>query len=778
MSLLNVQDSSIVKNTATNKAGQFSLNNVSNGKYFLLITGIGFQKKWTNTINISEDKKEIVLPAIALKSIAQQMQEVNVIAKKPFIENKIDKTVVNVDASPTSSGLTALEVLEKTPGVTVDNDGNISIKGKTGVMILVDGKSTFLSGQDLTNYLKNLSANQLDQIEVMTQPSAKYDASGNSGIINFKTKKNKSAGFNGSINATAIFANYFKNTYSSNINYKQNKTNVFANVGYSNWQGFNDIRIQRSFRLNDKTQSNRYYEQSTFGKFSSYPANLKIGLDYSVSKKITIGVAANGTYGVSNFRADGINNIFDSSHNLAGYNRSISQTRDPIRQGGLNANFKYTSGKGAEITADADFIHYQPTSNQFSNNYLYNANNSLTEDPYLLNGTLPTIIDIQSFKSDFSKTLKYKIKFESGIKSSIVNTDNDAQYTFYDASQQTWQKDQGRSNHFIYRENINAAYINLQKDFKKWGVQLGLRAEQTISNGHQDINNSDFKLNYTKLFPTTYISYKENENNMFALSYGRRIERPGYHDLNPFQYLLDRYTYQQGNPLLQPQFSHNVELSYNYKGALNIAANYSTTDGIINDILKAEKSGSNYITYVTKENIASSQNVGLSISFNKSIKKWWTTNVYFHAYNNTYKGMVDNQPIHVSFASFDANMSNQFILGKGWTSEVTGFFNYKNLVSSVILARPMGMFSLGVGKQILNKKGTIKFNLRDPFWLMHFDGYTAMNTYTSAVQSKWDNRRAIFAFTYRFGKANGQQQKRRSSADEEQNRVGGNNNNN
>lgn len=342
-----------------------------------------------------------------------------------------------------------------------------------------------------------------------------------------------------------------------------------------------------------------------------------------------------------------------------------------------------------------------------------------------------------------------------------------------------WLKDYGRSNHFIYHENINAAYINFQKQFKKWGLQFGLRAEQTISKGHQDVNNSDFIKNYTKLFPTTYISYKVNDTNTFAISYGRRIERPGYSDLNPFQYLLDRYTYQQGNPLLQPQFSHNIEVSYNFKGQLNIALNYTSTQGIMNTVLKTEKAGNNYISYAIKENIASRINEGLAITYNKPIKKWWTANFSANIFNNNYKGIVDKESINVNITSFNFNLSNQFTFKKGWTSEISGFYNYKNLVSSVILAQPIGMFSLGIGKQVMKSKGTLKLNLRDPFWLMKFQGFTAMDKYVTNFQARWDNRRAIIAFTYRIGKNGSQQPKsRHSGAEDEQNRVGSNTNNN
>lgn len=406
VSLLNNKDSAVLKTTISDKLGEYTLDKLKPGKYLLAVSGVGVQKTYTSVFDLSKENEQIKIPDISMVIKAKGLQGVELVSKKPFIENKIDKTVVNVEASPTSSGLNALEMLEKSPGVSVDNDGNISVKGKSGVIVLVDGKSTYLNGQDLTNYLKNLSANQLDQIEIMTQPSAKYDASGNSGIINFKTKKNRSVGFNGSLNTTAIFANYFKNTNSFNFNFKKNKVNFFGNIGYSHWIGFNEIHVTKEFRTNAKSNSGRFYDQNTFGKYIGIPLSAKAGLDYNLSKKISLGIGFNSSIEDQSFTSSGINNIYDSIHNLVAFNSSLSQSKDPQKNFGSNLNFKYTSTAGDELTADADYIIYRTKSKQFSNNYLYKPDKSLEEEPYLLNGNLPSNIDIYSFKSDYNKTLK------------------------------------------------------------------------------------------------------------------------------------------------------------------------------------------------------------------------------------------------------------------------------------------------------------------------------------------------------------------------------------
>lgn len=776
ISILHQKDSSLVKAEVSKKDGSYNIDRIKEGDLLVSISRVGYITVYKN-ISIRQDAAAIDLGTIDIKQGNTNLGAVTIVAKRPFIENKIDKTVVNVDASPTNTGLSAMEVLEKSPGVSIDNNDNISVKGKSGVIILIDGKPSYLSGQDLANYLKNMPANQLDQIEIMTQPSAKYDASGNSGIINIKTKKNRANGFNGTFSTSAIFANYFKNTNSINFNWRQNKLNLFGNYGYAHWEGFNDINIDRQFRNSRNSGYNRYFTQNTYGKFLGEPQNFKLGADYSMNKKTTLGVVVSGLVDKRQFTSNGRSMIYDSLQHFVSYNIANSQNKDPWTNLGFNGNIRQLIGtKGAELTADIDYILYRTKGNQFSNNYLYDKEDKLVQDPYLLKGYLPATIDIFSFKSDYSQTLKADIKLEAGFKTSYVKTDNDAQYIYYNKGTNNWKTDSTRSNHFIYKENINAAYINLNKQYKKWGVQLGLRAEQTIASGDQLAKNSNFSINYVKLFPTTYVSYKLNDNNTFALSYGRRINRPGYQDLNPFQYLLDQYTYRQGNPNLQPQLSNNVELSYNYKGQLNVALNYTTTKGIINDVIHTFKIDSSYYAYQTKENLADNTNMGLSINWNYPVTKWWTTNLFTNLYNNHYKGLLVNngvnEKIDISATSFMVNVSNQFTFKKGWTGEISGFYMSKNLNGGVIVAKPMGVFSFGAGKQILKTKGTIRVNLRDPFWIQKFRGYTELDNLSTQIRSKWDNRRYIITFNYRFGKTMQQQARRRNAASQdEQNRV-------
>ena len=779
VSLLKSGDSILVKLALTDHNGRFEFERIAFGKYLLSVTHTGFNTGYGKPLTLSADHTLIQTQTISLMPSGNSLGTVTVTGSRPLIENKIDKTVVNVDASATNTGLSALEVLEKSPGVSVDNDGNISLKGKAGVLVLVDGKPTYLTAQDLSNYLKNMPSNQLDQVEIMSQPPAKYDASGNSGVINLVTKKNRNNGFSGTVTTSAILAIYFKNTNSFTFNWRKGKTNIFGNYGYSYWEGFGDINIDRSLRADAATPFNRYAAQQTFGRYSDRGHTFRAGIDYFANKKTTIGFAINGTTDNEKFGSRSLTNFYDSLHNFVQFNNAQSENRSPQTHLGFNANLlQKLNDKGREISADADYIFYNTQGTQFSNNYLFNSDKTASEAPYLLNGRLPSLISIYSLKSDYKHPLKGDASLEAGIKSSYVKTDNNADYTLFDNATQTWLPDTAFTNHFIYRENINAAYINWQKKIKKFSLQLGLRAEQTVSDGNQTTKGIRFRKNFLQLFPTAYFTYHPNDNNSIGISYGRRIERPSYENLNPFQFQLDRYTYQQGNPNLQPQFSNNVELSYNYKGQLNISGNYTLTTDIINDVLITIKqpNDSNYTTYLTTQNIASQRNVGLSVNYNKQLMKGWTLNAFFNLFNNHYDGVIDGEPVNVAITSFNGNVSNQFSFSHGWTAELSGFYYAKDYVSSAILADGRGMFSLGGGKQVLNGKGSVKLNLRDPFYLMSFTGNTELKQGLTHFHNRWDNRRMILTLVYRFGKTMNNAPRHKEAAAEEQSRVGGNNN--
>ncbi len=762
-------DSTTLEQVISNKNGDFEIGEVSKGKYLISITYVGAQVFYSTIFELNEQHPEHDFKTISLIS-ASKLADVTVTSKKQFIEQSIDKTVVNVDASPSSVGLSAMDILEKTPGVSVDKDGNISLKGKQGVLVLIDGKPSYLSGQELANYLKNMPSTMLDQFEIMTNPPAKYDAAGNSGIINIKTKKSKTKGFNTSVTVGSGMGKYAKANESINLNYRTGKLNLYGNYSYSYNKGYQSLDLTRRFRDSAQKNISSIFNQHSdmYPKYHSH--NIKLGMDYYLTKKTTLGIVLNGNFNPGTFALNNTTDIYDADSKLQNITTTNSSSKDKWKNYGVNFN---TDTKldtaGTDLSSSFDYIYYNSASNQLFNNYFFDDAGNTTTPAQILRGYTPSIINIYSGKIDYSHPLKHNAKFEAGVKSSYVNTDNLAAYDTL--ANGKWINYVGRTNHFMYKENINAAYVNFSKDLnKKWSAQLGLRLENTSSKGEQLTTGESFKRDYTDLFPTAYLSYKMNDKNQFGLNYGRRIQRPDYGDLNPFYYFLDIYTYQVGNPYLKPQFSNNIELSHSYKNMLNTTLAYTSVKDIIQQQL--EQVDSTHTTYVRQSNLAQQKSLTLSINANVPITKWWKANMYVQGGYNKFKGFINESVIDVSGASFNTNIQNQFTLPKGWSMELNGYYNSRANYGT-ITSLPQGSLGFAVSKNILKDRASIKLNARDFLGIQQWRGVSKYQNVDVNIKNHWDSRVVNISFTYRFSKGKTAEHKQGGAADEEQGRVKG-----
>jgi outer membrane receptor protein involved in Fe transport len=788
--LLKAADKALVKVAITDKNGNFTFEKIAEGNFIISFMATGFTRQFSEPVTVTAAKPSVKMPVTELVVLSKSLEGVTVVAARPFIEQKLDRTIVNMDASPSNAGATALEVLEKSPGISVDNDGNISLKGKQGVIVMMDGKPTYLSPADLANVLRNLPASALDQIEIMTNPSAKYDAAGNSGIINIKTKKSKTKGSNGSItagNTSSLFRNngkeelLWKPTFSVNYNYKKNKINFFGNFVYNYREGRGMLDI-KSLYYQDGKQLDSISRVNTAFRFRNNNYTLKLGLDYSPNKKNTFGIVLNGFL----FAGRPTPLTYTTFSTLDGdvFSRLNSLTTNKLSWNnfGTNLNYKHVfDTTGTELTLDLDYSHYKNVSDQLLSTGFFDGNYNQTADSMFLKGHLPGAIDIYSLKSDFNHTYKSKIKLEAGIKASYVKSDNLVNYLRKAGN--TWVSD-SRNNHFIYTENINAAYLNASKSFKKWDVQTGLRMENTNTKGVQTLDNSTVSRSYVSLFPSVFVSYNASAKNTFTVSASRRLQRPNYQDLNPFTFFLDSLSYRQGNPYLTPQFSYNYELKHTYDNKLSTTLNYTVTTDVISQIIKRKRGTNNeLIGFLTIDNIAKYTNTGIAISTPVKFAKWWNVNLFLNVYRNHYTGtyistenaqskVVD---LDLAYTSFSININNSFTVGKGWTAELSGFYNYKN-VQQLSLTFPMGQLNIGLAKNnLLKGKASIRLNARDPFGWMRFKAQTQYGNVDISVVNRFDSRQYGVNFTYRFGKQQGQSRRRSSATEDEQRRVGAGN---
>lgn len=770
ITLLRAKDSSVAKISVADKTGHFGFEGLPEGRYLVSITAVGHVPGYSETFEVGPSTGDITLKTIELVPAVKTIGAVSVTARKPLIEQKLDRTVVNVESSITAVGGSALEVLEKSPGVTVDKDGNISLKGKQGVVVMIDGRPSYLSGADLANMLRSMSASQLEQIEIMTNPPAKYDAAGNSGIINIKTKKNKQFGYNGSLTTGYTQGIFPRFNESGNFNYRNGKVNVFTSLNYSRGHRKELLDISRNFRDENTKAVVSIFDQSSKMTNENHFYNAKAGLDYFATKKTTLGFVLSGYYNPSIWTSRTTTDIFDPNNVLSSKTTAFSQNKEKWHNFSANGYFKTVlDSAGQEFSADLDYIQYRSTSVQPLISTYYNNIGQVTGTPDTLNGNLPQDITIYSAKADYVKPLAKGARFEAGFKSSYVKTDNNASYDSLRNGQLI--HDYNRSNHFVYEENLNAAYVNFSSPLgKKWSGQFGLRVENTNAKGNQLTTGVVFKRNYTQLFPTVYLQYTANEKNQFVINYGRRINRPDYGDLNPFIHFLDRYTFEQGNPDLKPQFSHNIELSHTYGGFLTTTANYSHTTDIIQQVIEQREATNE--TYVKKANIATQNQAGLTLTAFKQVKKWWSGSVYANVAYNQFKGIVNNEPISIGITTFMAQVQQQFKWGKGWGAEISGFYRSKGL-EGVIFIRDIKQFNAGFSKQVLKGKGTLKLNFSDFTRGAVYKGYSKYGTVDARFKNTNDQRAVALSFTWRFNKgklkANGGRQE--GGASDEQNRV-------
>lgn len=772
ISLLRSRDSVIIKTAITDKEGNFLFENIKDGAYLVVASSLGHDKVYSKPFILEPGKNSIDAGILRLILLNKNLKEVTVTSKKQLIERKIDRTIVNVDAAISNEGSTAMDVLEKSPGVTVDKDGTISLKGKQGVLIMLDGKPSYLTGPELANLLRSMPSGNLDQIEIMTNPSAKYDAAGNSGIINIKTKKNKQKGFNGSINLAYGQGKYPKTNNSLNLNYRNGRFNVFSNISINYRENFNQLDILRKYKNADKTL-NAIFQQTAKERRFNNNFNAKIGADFYASKKTTLGIVLTGFTTPSHQFGNNTSFLKGSTGIIDSIVVAASSETSSWRNGAINLNFRHQfDSTGRELTADVDRLVYNSHKDQNFVNSSYTPAWELKNIDQLV-GELPSLINIYTAKLDYVHPLKNGLKIETGLKTSFVETDNTAGYFNVVGAAKT--PDYDKTNQFVYKENINAAYINMNREIKKWGLQGGLRLENTNYSGNQFGNpqrrDSSFKRSYTGLFPTMFVSYKANVKNQFGLSYGRRINRPDYEDLNPFLFFLDKYTYGAGNPFLKPSYAHTFELSHTFRDFLTTTLNYANTKDLFNEVF--EQKG--YATIVKQGNFGSANSASLSVSAQVPVEKWWTAVIYSEYNYNDYRGLLNGEYVHAKGGNYLININNQFKFKKGWSAELSGFYRSSGIEGQIII-RPMGQLNAGVQKQVWKNKGTIKLNIRDMLYTMQTNGKINFQRTEASFHQQRDSRVATVSFAYRFGKPiKGTQKRNTGGAGTEQNRVKGGN---
>ena len=749
---------------------ELSLTSVSE-TYQIAIDNPGYKPYLSLSLIIDQSQQELLLPQIALETQKiNELNEVVVKKKKAFIENKIDRTVVNVEAFITAAGGDAMDVLEKSPGISVDQNGTITFKGKSGVQVFIDDKPTYLSGAELEAYLKSLPASTLDKIELMTNPPAKYDAAGSAGVINIVSKKSKAKGFNGSATSRVSVGKRTHTRQGLNLNYLNDKVRVFGNIGYAYQNPINDLFIFRRFKNADSTTKSLFY-QNSFIESKVQTTNAKIGLDYYISNKTTFGIGVSGIFKANNQKTDVKSDLTNAASVVDSSIIARNREKETFKNAGINLNFRHDIDTiGQKITVDLDYLKYDTETKQTFNNFIYQPDNTLSSQDEL-RGLLPADIAIYSLKSDYTLPLKNQGSFETGYKASFSKTDNIADYR--DVINGNEVPNYDTSNHFKYDEIIHAGYINFNTNYKRFTFQTGLRLENTTSKGNQLGNvekpSSKFERNYTNLFPTVYVQYKLDSigNNQLVVNYGKRINRPYFQDLNPFVSPLDKFTFYSGNPYLNPSFSDNYELSYRWKQYFSTTLSYGSSKDEINETIEIKDE----IYYSRPGNIGKSQFYSVNVNADIPFYKWWSANVYSELTNMQYQSKLYTESLDSSGTFWYFSMNNSFKLKHDWSAELSGVYQ-TDIVSSQFVLLSRSNVNVGIQKKILKGKGSIKLAANDIFYSQLNNGIIKNIKLTDANwRNRPDSRFVAITFTYSFGKSFQTKTYDASGADSEKNRV-------
>jgi len=765
------EDGKIIKGALSDSAGRFSLAAVPFGKYTIKISGVGYQSFVTPAFALSAGQQKLDLGLLKLTEDSKTLSAVLISAQKKLIEQGIDRTVINVENSILAEGNTALELLERAPGVKVDEEGQISLKGRPGVMVMINGKQTYLTPKELAMLLKGTNSTSISKIEIMSNPSAKYDAAGNGGIINIQMKKNTATGLNGIASVNGGAGRNARYGGGLNLNYRSSKINTYGSYDYG-YRGETEY-LDFIRRFYDSGNMNRVPDRTSYQHTSTneplHTHNFRAGLDYDINESNSIGVLINGNVGKYTHDSKTGNRLLDPAGNLLSNMRTTNYDQQSWQNLTYNLNYQHKFEKeGRELTADADFASNEFTSRLNLTTVTDQAAPGQPINNLVRKGYVPAVTDVYVAKIDYTDPLTKTMKLESGLKSSFIQSDNNLRYDLLENG--NWVYDSNGSNHFKYKEQIHAAYINLNKDFGSFSIQAGLRAERTQTEGHQITSDSLIKRSYTQLFPSVFLSKPFGKDHQLQLAYSRRIERPDYGDLNPFRVFRDPLLFYQGNPFLQPELINTFQVSHSFKSNYTTSVSYNRTSNVMTWI--NGQIDSLNTTFESPQNLRSLVNYGISFTASTTFFSWWSGSHFANVFRNEYKGGEDAGSFNTKATSFSFNTQNSFKAGKGYSMELNAFYNGGSVYG---ISRYKGnyMISGGVQKQVFKGKGNLKLLVNDVFQSKQFKERTKYQNIDMNTHVRLDSRRAILSFSYRFGNQNMSSKERKTGSEDIQNRVKG-----
>jgi hypothetical protein len=765
VAIYQTSDSSLVTGSITNENGLFNIN-VEYGDYYLKISAVGFETYLSKGINVNASNPKVDFSTIRLQEDVRVMDAVEVKAMRPQVVVEADKMVVSVEGTAMAAGATAYEVLEKSPGVFVDQDGNIQLNGKSGVQVMIDGRRSYLSATDLQNMLQGMSADNIKTIEIINNPSAKYDAEGNAGIINITLKKNNIQGVNGSVNASYRYNEMQNYNTGLQLNHKKGNWNSFLNADLSQRGRIRDAGFYREITQSDGTLT--IFDQTGKEYVNRLIPSMRLGTDYDINDMQSVGVMIN-VYGQDVYHDFNIDTDLEQ-----GQNQFMINSDNQIKYQFLNtqANLHYVhklDTNGTKITTDFNYVKLiNEGGSTFTNTYLQEGSAEPNAVERLENEN-PFAYDIYSAQVDFEGKIFEKIKVEAGLKASHVVSDNEIEFYELEDNQRTL--DPNRSNHFVYTEQIFAGYSSFAGNLgDKMSYKVGLRAEQTYSEGESLTLNTINERNYFNLFPSFFLQHNVSKAYQVNYNYSRRIDRPNYSNLNPFVMYLDPYTWAQGNPYLRPQFTHSMSVTQTILGQYNLVLNYGLTSDFIAEV--PQQNPEDGTTVFIQENIDDQVNYSATAVIPFQPFKWWSINANLSVFHQEFTTFLNGNQVENNATSAFARAGNTFMLPNDFKLELNGDYRSNTVWGLYAIGEQWGI-DFAVKKSFFDKRLDASLNFTDIFRTRRFEGSSNFNGNINEISQYFGQQSIGFSLRYSFSKGEEFKARQRNTNLEELNRAGG-----
>ncbi|WP_333887640.1 outer membrane beta-barrel family protein [Sphingobacterium siyangense] len=757
--LMKAKTTVILKAVVTDENGEYQFSDIQAGSYYVDVKMVGYTANKSNVFDIS--KSDYKVPTILLNTDTRKLQEVAVEGKRPMVESKPGKLVLNVENSPLAAGNNALDIVQRAPGVSLDNNNNLQLMGQSGVSVTIDGRQTYMSGEQLVNFLKSTDGNQIKSVEVITTRAAKDDAEGAVGTINIVLKKNRMEGFNGTFNMTAGRGEKFRGNSSLSLNYKKNNTTVFGSYAYSNEKSHRKLLLDRVIQnKGEKT----YFKQRSILDEKEQNHSYRFGVEQRTSARNTLTVQFNGSNNIEYNDNDSKTNVGKSFTTLDSLLISTSQFKELFDRysANLNNEFKIDSN-GRKLTLDLDWSKFKSSKGVGYNNQYFDGQMDAITPEEIQRSRMPIGIDIYVAKLDYEQPLSKVSKLEMGAKYSNVTSDNDL--TFEDFLNNSWINNEKRTNHFVYKEQIAAGYIDYNNTIGKWGLKVGARGEYTFSDGNSLTLNKQVKRNYFKLFPNANLTYTLDENHILSLGYARKITRPNYRQLNPFDYFIDKLTFERGNPYLNPQFSNEFTLNY------TLMQRYNLTLGI-NDVRDAivESMGQDSVlkqTWVIRENLGKNLTAYLNLNIPITVSKIWSMNNNITGIHFNFDGMVSGHPLKRKSFLLQATSMHNLKLAKSLSANVNLRY-FSPFKYNVYDMKARWDMEIGATKTFKDQRSSLKLAVSDLFNTGNQNLKTNFGDFDSSIRQYQDRRVVRLTYSYKFGNLKNNYRKKDTSNEEKE----------